>query len=103
MGNHYHKLTRMFFFLLQGEARVDVVKVASGVRSSQRLIGGEGIYLERDEAHAIRFSQESTYLLLKSRRFSLTDTDTFPFVVEDSAVSARGRESGESGLTYFPV
>lgn len=103
LGNHYHKQTRMFFFLLQGEARVDVVDVISGRRCSRRVTAGEGMYLECGEAHAIRFSQESNYLLLKSRRFSPADADTIAFVVEDGAVSARDRESGESGLTYFPV
>jgi quercetin dioxygenase-like cupin family protein len=103
LGNHYHKLTRMFFYLVQGEARVDVVDVASGTRWSRRVAAGEGLYLECGEAHAIRFSRESNYLLLKARRFSPTDADTFAFLVEDEAISARARESGESGLTYFPI
>lgn len=103
MGNHYHKCTRMFFFVMDGEAWIDVVDVTTGTECTRRVAGGEGMYLEPNQAHAIRFGQESRFLLLKSRQYRENDADTYPFVVENKAARARGAESGDSGLTYFPL
>ena len=65
IGNHYHKRTRCFVFLSAGAANVEVVEVDSGSRSSSRLGTNEGLYLEPNHAHAIRFAEDSTFILLK--------------------------------------
>jgi dTDP-4-dehydrorhamnose 3,5-epimerase-like enzyme len=81
LGNHYHRRTRMYFFLVHGAAEVAVVSVASGARDSCALDAQEGIYLEVGQAHAIRFTEESAFLLLKSRAYREDDPDTVPFTV----------------------
>ena len=35
MGNHYHKKTRIYFYLIEGSADIDIVRVADGARSSR--------------------------------------------------------------------
>ena len=81
MGNHYHKRTRCLMFLTSGAARVEVVAVESGSRSSTRIWAREGVYLEPNHAHAIRFDEDSTFILAKSLSYSENDPDTFPYVV----------------------
>ena len=84
MGNHYHKKTRVFFFLTDGAASVELVHVESGARRSRTLESRQGLFLEANEAHAIRFRRDSRFLLLKSRGYSEDDPDTFPHRVTAS-------------------
>lgn len=85
LGNHYHKQTRMFFFVTTGLAKIDLVKVDSGERRSHDIESQHGLHLEPGEAHAIRFAKESTFLLLKSQPFDENNPDTFPYPVEENA------------------
>jgi len=81
LGNHYHKRTRMFFFLASGAAHVHVVSVTSRSRDCHELTAPEGLYLEPGQAHAIRFTGKSTFILLKSHPYREDDRDTYPFAV----------------------
>lgn len=82
IGHHYHTLTRMYFYLTSGQAEVHIVRVCDGVRDTFRLPEGEGVHLEPNEAHAIRFIKPSEFILAKSRRHDPADPDTFPFEIE---------------------
>ncbi len=82
LGNHYHKLTRMFLFLTSGAARVDLVRVADGSRSGCRLTAQHGIQLPPNHSHAVRFLDDSTFILLKSRAYREDAPDTYPYPVE---------------------
>jgi hypothetical protein len=81
MGGHFHKATRVFFFLQSGSAEIKTVHVESGARDAFSLSAGQGVVLETNESHAIRFTEESEWLMLKSRAFDSKDPDTFPFEV----------------------
>ena len=81
IGNHYHKRSRCFVFLTSGAALVEVVEVESGSRSSSRLTTHEGLCLEPNHAHAIRFEEDSTFILLKSEAYSDDDPDTYEYKV----------------------
>jgi dTDP-4-dehydrorhamnose 3,5-epimerase-like enzyme len=83
MGNHFHKKTRIFFFLVAGRASVKTVDVATGVTDSFRLSEGEGVYLEPGESHSIRYKTESEFLMLKSLPYDPVDPDTYEYPVED--------------------
>ena len=86
IGNHYHKRTRIFLYLVSGAADVHVTAVDTGERQRCQLKAGQGTYLEPYQAHAIHFEAESTFLLLKSRRYNKDDPDTYPFsVLEDKS------------------
>lgn len=78
LGHHYHQRTRMYFFLVEGLAEVVVVNVPSGERRCGVLRASEGVFLEPNDAHVIRFANMSRFILLKSRAYTEADPDTFP-------------------------
>jgi dTDP-4-dehydrorhamnose 3,5-epimerase-like enzyme len=82
MGNHYHKITNIFFFLTRGSAQVSTVHAQTGERDRFRLEPRQGVMLEPGESHAIRFLEESEFIMLKSRRYDPADPDTFPLEAE---------------------
>lgn len=83
MGNHYHRRTRIFFYLLAGRARVRTVDVDSGRTDGFELAENDGVLLEPGESHAIRFLADSDFLMLKSLPYDEKDPDTFAHPVPD--------------------
>jgi len=83
MGDHFHKRTRVFFYLESGSAEIRTVDVAAGGQDRFRLSAGEGVVLEPGESHAIRFTAESSWLMLKSEAHDPADPDTYPHPVPD--------------------
>lgn len=81
MGNHYHRKTRVFFYLTRGEAAVATVHVETGAREDFRLAANEGVFLEPGESHAIRFAAESDFVMVKSLPYDPADPDTFEYPV----------------------
>ena len=81
MGNHFHRRTRIFFFLQSGGASVETVHAETGARDSFTLSAGQGVVLEPNESHAIAFSAESEWLMLKSEAYDPADPDTYPLPV----------------------
>jgi hypothetical protein len=83
MGNHYHRKTRVFFFLSRGGASVRTVHVETGARDEFRLGANEGVFLEPHESHAIRFDAESDFVMLKSLPYDPEDPDTYEHPVPE--------------------
>jgi quercetin dioxygenase-like cupin family protein len=83
MGNHYHRRTRVFFFLQSGAAGIRTVHVATGARDAFQLAAGQGVVLEPNESHAISFTAESEWLMLKSEAYDPADPDTYRLPVPD--------------------
>lgn len=81
MGNHYHKRTDVFFFLTSGRAEVICLHLGTGGRNQLALEAREGIILKANVAHAIRFKEDSSFIMLKSVRYDNADPDTFPYCV----------------------
>ena len=81
MGNHYHRKTRVFFFLQSGAAEVRTVHAETGARDAFALEAGQGVVLEPGESHAIRFTADSDWLMLKSQAYDPADPDTYPLTV----------------------
>jgi quercetin dioxygenase-like cupin family protein len=77
IGNHYHQKTRLFFYVQSGRVEVRTVDVATGERDRLELSSGQGVVLEPGESHAIRFAEESSWLMLKSEPHDPDDPDTF--------------------------
>jgi len=103
MGNHYHKQTRLYFCVIQGEARVDIVDVEWTAGKTKRLGRGEGVLVAPGQAHSIRFLQDTTYILLKSRPDREVESDTFRYTVGGAQTVERNAKRRDSGLTYFPL
>ena len=83
MGNHFHKKTRIFFFLVAGGASLKTIDVATGATDAFRLSEGEGVYLEPGESHSIRYESDSEFLMFKSLPYDPVDPDTYEYLVED--------------------
>lgn len=81
LGNHYHRVTRALLFVQSGSAVATLVDVPTGRVDRVRVAAGQGVRLEPMSAHAIRFEEESRFLLLKSRAYDPRDPDTFEFPV----------------------
>ena len=83
MGNHYHRLTQVYFYLQSGGARIRTIGVDSGERDDFTLAANEAVLLKTGESHSITFVQDSQFILLKSRRYDANDPDTYAYVVPE--------------------
>ncbi len=83
MGNHYHRRTRVFFYLLAGEADVRTVDVDTGTKEGFRLGENQGVFFEPGQSHSIRFGVDSEFLMVKSLPYDPADPDTIEFPVPD--------------------
>ena len=85
LGNHYHARTDMFFFLTHGQCRVDLISVKTGRQRGLDLDAGQGVHLPRFHSHAIRFEEDSTFILLKSVAYDPQDPDMYEYPVPQEA------------------
>ncbi len=84
MGHHYHIETLVFFYLLSGSASIRMIDVGTKEKSSLDIRAGQGVLLVPNQAHAIRFLQESNFLMLKSIGYNPENPDTYSFPVPDN-------------------
>jgi hypothetical protein len=83
VGNHYHRVTSVYLFLVDGAARVELRDVNSGGRLGYDLQAGHGTLLKPNVSHAVCFVERSRYVMLKSRPYSADDPDTFDLAVNE--------------------
>ena len=67
VGNHYHKKTKAFVFLIKGKAKVIVENVTTGERETGILDEGTGILLNEYHSHAIQFLTDAEFITLKTK------------------------------------
>lgn len=82
LGNHYHRRTRVFFYLARGEAQVATLHVETGEKDRFSLRENQGVVFEVNETHAIRFLRDGEFTMLKSLPYDPADPDTFPHPVD---------------------
>lgn len=82
IGNHYHQQTTVFFFLMSGSAVVRTIHVEMHERDEFPLSANEGVLLPVNESHAIQFTEESTFLMLKSKQYDPRNPDTIAYPVD---------------------
>jgi len=85
IGNHYHERTEVFLFLTEGRAEIKTVEIGTGERQQFGLEANQGVMLHTRESHAIRFLENSTFIMLKSLAHNPDDPDTFPHPVDPAA------------------
>lgn len=83
MGDHFHKRTRVFLFLTSGRAGIKTVDLETGATDAFELSGSQGVYLEPGESHAIRYAEDSEFVMLKSLPYDPAEPDTYPYPVSD--------------------
>lgn len=82
LGNHYHRQTVTFLFIITGCAEVATVEVAGGRRERLTVSAGQGAWLQPNVSHAIRFLEDSECLILKSIRYDPDHPDTVAYPVD---------------------
>ncbi len=83
MGNHYHRRTRVFFYLFTGRADVRTIEIETGAKDEFLLVENQAVLLEPGESHAIRFAVDSEFLMVKSLPYDPADPDTIEFEVPE--------------------
>lgn len=82
LGNHYHQETTVFFFLMSGAAQVKTIHIETHQRDEFELHANEGVLLPVNESHAIRFIEDATFLMLKSKQYDPKNPDTITYSVD---------------------
>ena len=82
LGNHYHKRTRVFFYLTRGAAQVATVNVETDQRDAFGLRENQGCFFEVNESHAVRFTENGEFVMLKSLAYDASNPDTFPHPIQ---------------------
>jgi dTDP-4-dehydrorhamnose 3,5-epimerase-like enzyme len=82
IGNHFHKETDVFFSLMSGRVRMRAVHVETSARRDLTIGSNEGVFLPRNESHALEFLDDSLFVMLKSIPYDVDRPDTYPFPVE---------------------
>jgi mannose-6-phosphate isomerase-like protein (cupin superfamily) len=83
LGNHYHKKTRVFFYLTSGSVTVSILNVVTGETDSFDLTENQGCFFELNESHAVRFTKPGDFVMLKSLAYDSDDPDTYPHPVRE--------------------
>jgi dTDP-4-dehydrorhamnose 3,5-epimerase-like enzyme len=82
LGNHFHRRTRVFFYLAHGQAEVRTLDVETGERDLFTLLENQGVFFEVNESHAVRFLRAGEFAMLKSLPYDPADPDTFPLPID---------------------
>jgi len=82
LGNHFHRRTRVFFYLAHGEAQVRTLHVETGEKDLFSLRENQGVFFEVNESHAVRFLRDGEFVMLKSLAYDPADPDTFTHPVD---------------------
>jgi len=77
LGDHYHKKTTLFLYLVTGSAGIKTVHIVNGQREDFELKAGQGVLFKPLESHVIRFLEESEVIMLKSLKFDPADPDIY--------------------------
>ncbi len=83
MGNHYHKKTTVFFYLISGSAQVNIINVITKKTKSVKLAQNEGIILSPDHSHSILYITDSSFIMGKSQKYNKENPDTYSFEVPE--------------------
>lgn len=81
LGNHYHKKTDIFFFVLTGQVVLTYFKKQARSPSAKQLKPLEGMIIPRGFGHAVRALEETTFILAKSRIYTPSNPDIYPVEV----------------------
>ncbi len=81
MGNHYHAYTVLFFYLLEGSAQIITIEVTTKERHERVIRTGQGFIFRPSEARAIRYLEDSRFIIMKSKKYDPDNPDLIPYDV----------------------
>jgi len=76
-GNHYHKRTREFFYILHGKIVVTVTNIKT--KKTTRFTAGPGscFIIEPYENHTVEFIEDTEWIVLLSENFNPDNPDIY--------------------------
>ena len=79
IGNHYHKKCLTMFFVMSGSAMIFYKNINSPRSKTKKFIlsKSQGCIFKPYETHAVKFLEGSSFVLLKTRKFSEKNKDIF--------------------------
>lgn len=76
-GNHYHKVTEEFFFVVNGHAKVTIQNVTTKEESSFIVKKGDSFSVYPYNLHTLDFVEDTLIMSFYSKEFDMNDTDIF--------------------------
>lgn len=76
-GNHYHKLMKEFFYIVDGEVLVKLRNVDTGRGEEFVAKKGDSFVVHPYETHALKFSKDSVFITLLSKTFDSSNPDIY--------------------------
>lgn len=75
MGHHYHKYTKVFFYLIKGETEVRTLNLKSKKINKATLFSNMGYLFKPEEVRIIKYKKASRFLMLKSHVYDPQNPD----------------------------
>jgi len=76
-GGHYHKKTREFFYLIDGQASVKIASIRDGIISSHVFKSGDCFEMQPFEQHYFKFLSDTCFIALYSTIFNKDKPDVY--------------------------
>jgi dTDP-4-dehydrorhamnose 3,5-epimerase len=84
-GNHYHKETLEYFYVIKGKAKVALKNLDTGAFEEMILSSSDNVTLKVPPyvVHAFKNEEEEPFIMLaiSSKEYNKDDTDTFPMII----------------------
>ena len=76
-GGHYHKITREFFYVLQGKVKLEIKDVETGEYAEWEFREGMCFTVEPYESHLLTALTDSVMVVMLSKAYNPQDTDIY--------------------------
>lgn len=78
-GSHYHKMMEEFFYVIEGEMKVEVVNVKTNKKEEFKVKAGEAFKIFPYESHKIVFIKDTKFVTLLSQNFDSSSPDVYEY------------------------
>jgi dTDP-4-dehydrorhamnose 3,5-epimerase-like enzyme len=76
-GNHYHKITEEFFYVIDGKVKVALRNIKTGKTENFIVSSKESFTVTPYHYHTLEFLKDTQILSFYSKEFDINDTDIF--------------------------
>lgn len=82
MGHHYHKYTKVLFYLIKGAAKIKTFNLKTKETKEISLSSGLGYLFKPEEVRIIKYKKASRFLMLKSHAYNFQKPDLIDYQKE---------------------
>ena len=76
-GNHYHKITEEFFYIINGEVKVTLRNVKTNEIQHFTVVSKESFSVTPFHYHTLEFTRDTHILSFYSKEFDINNTDIY--------------------------